>query len=169
MLRLLHACGMPMDDVDFFNAAQGHSMHALLLEAQPRMTLFTGSSKVAMATAPRGRLAGLLVSLFFLSTFHGFPYTTLAYFTCRCFSCERFGVCAPVLIYFSLCTKLGRGAPGAGPARPGQAGRRRVRLENFGPRRGRRGVRGVAVRPRRVRVFRPKVQRPGVGLARRGV
>jgi len=48
MLRLLHYCGMPMDDVDFFNSAQGASMHALLLEAQPRMTLFTGSSKVGL-------------------------------------------------------------------------------------------------------------------------
>jgi len=47
MLRLLHYCGMPMGDVDFFNSAQGASMHALLMEAQPRMTLFTGSSKVS--------------------------------------------------------------------------------------------------------------------------
>ncbi|KAL8225650.1 hypothetical protein R6Q57_018207 [Mikania cordata] len=46
MLRLLHDCGMPMDDVDFINS-DGKTMNKLLLEAKPRMTLFTGSSKVA--------------------------------------------------------------------------------------------------------------------------
>ncbi|XP_023757316.1 delta-1-pyrroline-5-carboxylate dehydrogenase 12A1, mitochondrial [Lactuca sativa] len=46
MLRLLHACGMPMEDVDFINS-DGGTMNKLLLEANPRMTLFTGSSRVA--------------------------------------------------------------------------------------------------------------------------
>ncbi|KAJ0536398.1 putative L-glutamate gamma-semialdehyde dehydrogenase [Helianthus annuus] len=46
MLRLLHACGMPVEDVDFINS-DGITMNKLLLEANPRMTLFTGSSKIA--------------------------------------------------------------------------------------------------------------------------
>lgn len=46
MLRLLHHCGMPLNDVDFINS-DGPTMHALLMKAEPRMTLFTGSSKVA--------------------------------------------------------------------------------------------------------------------------
>lgn len=45
-LRLLHECGLPMTDVDFINC-DGQVMHKLLLLAKPRMTLFTGSSKVA--------------------------------------------------------------------------------------------------------------------------
>ncbi|PWA55898.1 aldehyde/histidinol dehydrogenase [Artemisia annua] len=46
MLRLLHACGMPAEDVDFINS-DGPTMNKLLLEANPRMTLFTGSSRIA--------------------------------------------------------------------------------------------------------------------------
>ncbi|KAI3500274.1 hypothetical protein L1887_36093 [Cichorium endivia] len=46
MLRLLHDCGMPLDDVDFINS-DGKTMNKLLLKGKPRMTLFTGSSKVA--------------------------------------------------------------------------------------------------------------------------
>lgn len=46
MLRLLHDCGMPHVDVDFLNC-DGATMHKLLLEAKPKMTLFTGSSRVA--------------------------------------------------------------------------------------------------------------------------
>ncbi|KAL2935069.1 putative aldehyde dehydrogenase [Bienertia sinuspersici] len=46
MLRLLHACGLPVEDVDFINS-DGKTMNKLLMEAKPRMTLFTGSSKVA--------------------------------------------------------------------------------------------------------------------------
>ncbi|XP_076942986.1 putative aldehyde dehydrogenase [Bidens hawaiensis] len=46
MLRLLHACGMPVEDVDFINS-DGMNMNKLLLEANPRMTLFTGSSRIA--------------------------------------------------------------------------------------------------------------------------
>ena len=45
-LRLFHACGLPLTDVDFINC-DGGTMHKLLLQARPRMTLFTGSSKVA--------------------------------------------------------------------------------------------------------------------------
>lgn len=45
-LRLLHACGLPTTDVDFINC-DGPTMHKLLLQAQPRLTQFTGSSKVA--------------------------------------------------------------------------------------------------------------------------
>ncbi len=45
-LRMLHHCGMPLTDVDFINS-DGPTMHALLMKSEPRMTLFTGSSKVA--------------------------------------------------------------------------------------------------------------------------
>ncbi|CAL0325793.1 unnamed protein product [Lupinus luteus] len=46
MLRLLHTCGLPVEDVDFINS-DGKTMNKLLQEANPRMTLFTGSSRVA--------------------------------------------------------------------------------------------------------------------------
>lgn len=49
-LRLLHHCGLPLTDVDFINC-DGATMHALLLEAKPRMTQFTGSSRVAEVLA----------------------------------------------------------------------------------------------------------------------
>jgi len=45
-LRLLHACGMPVGDVDFIQC-EGQVMHQLLLRSRPRNTLFTGSSRVA--------------------------------------------------------------------------------------------------------------------------
>nr|ACL13549.1 delta-1-pyrroline-5-carboxylate dehydrogenase protein [Malus domestica] len=46
MMRLLHYCGLPTEDVDFINS-DGQTMNKLLLEGNPRMTLFTGSSRVA--------------------------------------------------------------------------------------------------------------------------
>ncbi|KAL7098722.1 hypothetical protein ACP275_09G035700 [Erythranthe tilingii] len=57
MLRLLHECGLPVEDVDFINS-DGKTMNKLLLEAEPRMTLFTGSSKVAekLALDLKGRI-----------------------------------------------------------------------------------------------------------------
>ncbi|XP_047330347.1 delta-1-pyrroline-5-carboxylate dehydrogenase 12A1, mitochondrial [Impatiens glandulifera] len=57
MLRLLHECGLPKEDVDFINS-DGSTMNKLLLEAKPRMTLFTGSSKVAekLALDLKGRI-----------------------------------------------------------------------------------------------------------------
>ncbi|KAF8390248.1 hypothetical protein HHK36_024773 [Tetracentron sinense] len=57
MIRLLHACGLPMEDVDFINS-DGKTMNKLLLEANPRMTLFTGSSRVAdkLAVDLKGRI-----------------------------------------------------------------------------------------------------------------
>jgi len=45
-VRLLHECGMPKEDADFINC-DGPVMHRFLLESKPRMTLFTGSAKVA--------------------------------------------------------------------------------------------------------------------------
>jgi 1-pyrroline-5-carboxylate dehydrogenase len=45
-LRMLHALGLPKADVDMVNC-DGPTMNKLLLDAQPRMTLFTGSGKVA--------------------------------------------------------------------------------------------------------------------------
>ncbi|KAF5180948.1 1-pyrroline-5-carboxylate dehydrogenase protein, partial [Thalictrum thalictroides] len=57
MLRLLHHCGLPKEDVDFINS-DGRTMNKLLLEAKPRMTLFTGSSRVAekLAVDLKGRV-----------------------------------------------------------------------------------------------------------------
>ncbi|XP_057459755.1 LOW QUALITY PROTEIN: delta-1-pyrroline-5-carboxylate dehydrogenase 12A1, mitochondrial-like [Actinidia eriantha] len=57
MLRLLHACGLPVEDVDFINS-DGKTMNKLLLEGNPRMTLFTGSSRVAdkLAVDLKGRI-----------------------------------------------------------------------------------------------------------------
>ncbi|KAK7347257.1 hypothetical protein VNO80_21785 [Phaseolus coccineus] len=57
MLRLLHTCGLPVEDVDFINS-DGKIMNKLLLEANPRMTLFTGSSRVAekLAVDLKGRV-----------------------------------------------------------------------------------------------------------------
>jgi 1-pyrroline-5-carboxylate dehydrogenase len=45
-IRMLHAAGMPMSDVDFI-CSDGPVMNELLLRSQPRNTLFTGSQKVA--------------------------------------------------------------------------------------------------------------------------
>ncbi|KAL5064766.1 hypothetical protein RYX36_026503 [Vicia faba] len=57
MLRLLHSCGLPVEDVDFINC-DGKTMNKLLLEGNPRMTLFTGSSRVAekLAVDLKGRV-----------------------------------------------------------------------------------------------------------------
>ncbi|PRQ16118.1 putative L-glutamate gamma-semialdehyde dehydrogenase [Rosa chinensis] len=57
MMRLLHYCGLPVEDVDFINS-DGKTMNKLLLEANPRMTLFTGSSRVAekLAADLKGRV-----------------------------------------------------------------------------------------------------------------
>lgn len=57
MLRLLNECGLPAEDVDFINA-DGKTTNKLLLEAKPRMTLFTGSSRVAekLAVDLKGRI-----------------------------------------------------------------------------------------------------------------
>ncbi|CAM9559491.1 unnamed protein product [Ascophyllum nodosum] len=49
-IRLLHHCGMPMEDMDFINC-DGSVMHGLLMSARPRVTQFTGSSKVAEVLA----------------------------------------------------------------------------------------------------------------------
>ncbi|CAM9514361.1 unnamed protein product [Discosporangium mesarthrocarpum] len=49
-LRLLHHCGMPPTDLDFINSG-GEVMHQLLIESQPRVTQFTGSSRVAEVLA----------------------------------------------------------------------------------------------------------------------
>ncbi|KAK1281851.1 putative aldehyde dehydrogenase [Acorus calamus] len=57
MLRLLHECGLRMEDVDFINS-DGIAMNKFLLEAKPRMTLFTGSSRIAekLAFDLKGRI-----------------------------------------------------------------------------------------------------------------
>ena len=43
---MLHACGLPKHDLDFING-EGPMMQELLVKGEPRMTQFTGSSKVA--------------------------------------------------------------------------------------------------------------------------
>ena len=45
-IKLLHHCGMPLEDLCFINCS-GSTMHRLLMDLQPRNTLFTGSSTVA--------------------------------------------------------------------------------------------------------------------------
>ena len=45
-LKLLNYCGMPLEDLCFINCS-GATMHKLLMEFNPRNTLFTGSSTVA--------------------------------------------------------------------------------------------------------------------------
>lgn len=57
MMRLLHHCGLPLEDSDFINS-DGRTMNKLLLEGKPRMTLFTGSSRVAekLALDLKGRI-----------------------------------------------------------------------------------------------------------------
>lgn len=56
-LRMLHECGLPLTDVDFINCS-GETMHTLMKEANPRMTLFTGSQRVAelLANDMNGRV-----------------------------------------------------------------------------------------------------------------
>ncbi|CAI5977644.1 unnamed protein product [Closterium sp. NIES-64] len=56
-LRLLHACGMPHADVDYINC-DGPVMHQLLLQAQPCVTQFTGSARIAeiLAKDLRGKV-----------------------------------------------------------------------------------------------------------------
>lgn len=46
ILKLMHANGLPEEDVDFIHC-DGETMQTLLLNSQLRMTQFTGSSKVA--------------------------------------------------------------------------------------------------------------------------
>jgi len=56
-LRLMHACGMPAEDVDLIHC-DGEIMGELLEQMQPRMTLFTGSQRVAerLATQLKGKV-----------------------------------------------------------------------------------------------------------------
>ena len=45
-IRLMLACGMNPTDMDFINCS-GSTMHSFLKKSDPRMTLFTGSQKIA--------------------------------------------------------------------------------------------------------------------------
>lgn len=49
-IRLLHSCGLPREDLDFI-CGEGPMMQSLLTQASPRMTQFTGSSRVAESLA----------------------------------------------------------------------------------------------------------------------
>jgi 1-pyrroline-5-carboxylate dehydrogenase len=49
-MHFLHHCGLPKTDVDFIHC-DGPTMHAALMTAKPRNTLFTGSSRVAEVLA----------------------------------------------------------------------------------------------------------------------
>eukprot|EP00775_Hariotina_reticulata_P010386 gene10386-10544_t len=57
LLRLLHHCGMPRTDADLIHGG-GATVNELLLKAQPRSTLFTGSQRVAekLAIDMRGKV-----------------------------------------------------------------------------------------------------------------
>jgi hypothetical protein len=57
LLRLLHHCGMPRTDADLIHG-NGRVVNELLLRAQPRSTLFTGSQRVAekLAIDMRGKV-----------------------------------------------------------------------------------------------------------------
>jgi hypothetical protein len=57
LLRLLHHCGMPRTDADLIHGG-GATVNELLLRAQPRSTLFTGSQRVAekLAVDMRGKV-----------------------------------------------------------------------------------------------------------------
>eukprot|EP00878_Enallax_costatus_P045925 GHUV01055463.1.p1 GENE.GHUV01055463.1~~GHUV01055463.1.p1 ORF type:complete len:297 (+),score=65.10 GHUV01055463.1:357-1247(+) len=46
LFRLLHHCGMPRTDADLVHGS-GMTMNEIMLRAQPRSTLFTGSQRVA--------------------------------------------------------------------------------------------------------------------------
>jgi 1-pyrroline-5-carboxylate dehydrogenase len=56
-MRLLHACGLPAGDADLLHC-DGPTFGALLKAYEPRMTLFTGSGRVAeqLATQLRGKV-----------------------------------------------------------------------------------------------------------------
>lgn len=56
-LRLLHACGAPPEDADLLHG-RGEAAHAVILGAEPRSTLFTGSARVAerLAVDTRGKV-----------------------------------------------------------------------------------------------------------------
>lgn len=56
-LRMLHACGMPIEDVDLIHS-DGPVMNELLLKGDPKNTLFTGSAKVGekLAIDLKGRI-----------------------------------------------------------------------------------------------------------------
>jgi 1-pyrroline-5-carboxylate dehydrogenase len=44
-IRMLHHCGMPKEDLDFIHA-DGPVMEKILKQADAKMTLFTGSSRI---------------------------------------------------------------------------------------------------------------------------
>uniref|UniRef100_A0A452ZP05 Aldehyde dehydrogenase domain-containing protein n=1 Tax=Aegilops tauschii subsp. strangulata TaxID=200361 RepID=A0A452ZP05_AEGTS len=108
MIRLLHECGLPAEDVDFINS-DGITMNKLLLEANPKMTLFTGSSRVAekLAADLQGRIkledAGFDWKILGPDVqersiiFHGFVTRMLTLAVVRsallslCYSCTRIG------------------------------------------------------------------------------
>jgi delta 1-pyrroline-5-carboxylate dehydrogenase len=59
LLRLLHHCGMPRTDADLIHGS-GRVVNELLMRAQPRSTLFTGSQRVAekLALDLKGKVRG---------------------------------------------------------------------------------------------------------------
>ena len=58
-MRMLHHCGMPMDDVDLIHG-NGKVVGEILKSANVRSTLFTGSAKVAETLAKElsGKVCG---------------------------------------------------------------------------------------------------------------
>eukprot|EP00955_Chlamydomonas_euryale_P014516 156123-Chlamydomonas_euryale.AAC.1 len=57
LLRMLHACGMPREDVDLL-IGPGATMGHVIRRAEPRSTLFTGSQKVGelLASETNGKV-----------------------------------------------------------------------------------------------------------------
>ena len=56
-IRMLQACGLPAEDCDMIHG-NGKTVNELLVQAKPRVTLFTGSSKIAekLAIDLRGKV-----------------------------------------------------------------------------------------------------------------
>lgn len=57
LLRLLHHCGMPLVDVDLIHG-RGATMNEIMMRAEPRSSLFTGSQRVAekLAVDTKGKI-----------------------------------------------------------------------------------------------------------------
>lgn len=63
-VRMLHHCGMPVDDVDLIHG-NGKVVGEILQKANVRSTLFTGSAKVAetLAVQLRGKVGSHVLQI----------------------------------------------------------------------------------------------------------
>ena len=62
-IRMLQGCGLPAGDVDMIHG-NGKVVNEILVQARPRNTLFTGSSKIAekLAVDLRGKVRCCVLS-----------------------------------------------------------------------------------------------------------